>query len=130
MVRAFTIRYFRDFGFESEAQAQGREHDRRGFCWVKDLASLLADYTSHRTEYPVLESFTPKLVRAFQTWGAEAAQRAEAWLKERAERADALFANGPELVSMEPADGETDVNPGTAVIRLCFDVLDKVSKTG
>jgi hypothetical protein len=121
MVRAFTIRYFRDLGFESEAQAEEREHDQRGFYWVKDLASLLAEYTSHRTEYPVLESFTPKLVVAFTTWGAEAAQRAEAWQKERTARADALYANGPKLVSMEPADGATDVDPGTAVIRLRFD---------
>jgi hypothetical protein len=121
MVRAFTIRYFRDLGFESEAQAQEREHDRHGFYWVKDLATLLADYTSHRTEYPVLESFTLKLVAAFKTWGAEAAQRAEAWQNERTARADALYANGPKLISMEPADGATDVDPETAVIRLYFD---------
>ena len=55
MVRAFTIRYFRDLGQENEAQAQEAEHDKRGFYWVKDLAALLGEYTGNRAEFLDLE---------------------------------------------------------------------------
>lgn len=121
MVRAFTIRYFRDLGAENEARAQEAEHDKRGFYWVKDLAVLIGDYTRNRAEYADLEAFTPKLVAAFKTWSADAPKRFAAWQEARQARLDALYAKGPKLVSMEPADGTQDVDPTIAVIRFVFD---------
>lgn len=121
MVRAFTIRYFRDLGKENEARSQEVEQDKRGFYWVKDLAELLGDYTRNRAEYPSLEVFTPKLVAAFKTWGAEAPQRFTAWQEARQARLDALYAKGPKLVAMEPADGAQDVDPALTIIRFIFD---------
>jgi hypothetical protein len=114
MVRAFTIRYFRDLGQDKEADSQEAEHEKRGFYWVKDLAELLRDYTHNRAEFPDLEAFTPKLVTAFKTWGADAPRRFAAWQEAR-------YAKGPKLLSMEPADGTQDVDPATAVIRFVFD---------
>lgn len=121
MVRAFTIRYFRDLGQENEARSQEAEHDKRGFYWVKDLVELLGDYTRNRAEFPDLEAFTPNLVTAFKTWGANAPRRFAAWQEARRERLDALYAKGPKLVSMEPVDGAQDVDPAIAVIRFVFD---------
>jgi hypothetical protein len=121
MVRAFTIRYFRDLGFETEARAQEAEHDKRGFYWVKDLADLLGEYTRQGAARATLETFSPRLISAFKQWGAEAPKRAAAWREARRARLDALAANGPKLVSMAPADGAQDVDPATSTIRLVFD---------
>lgn len=121
MVRAFTIRYFRDLGLETEARAEEAEHDKRGFYWVKDLAELLGEYARSRAAYANLEAFSPRLIAAFRQWGAEAPKRAAAWREARSARLDALFANGPKLVSMTPADGAEDVDPATSTIALVFD---------
>jgi hypothetical protein len=121
MVRAFTIVYFRDLGQENEARSQEAEHARRGFYWVTDLAEILGEYTRKRDEYPDLEAFSPKLATAFKIWGSEAPKRHAAWQEARQARLDVLYAKGPRLVSMEPADGAQDVDPAVAVIRFVFD---------
>jgi len=121
MVRAFTIRYFRDLGQENETRSQEAEHARRAFYWVTDLAGVLGEYTRRRDEYPDLEAFSPKLVTAFKMWGSEAPARYAAWQDARRARLDALYAKGPKLVSMEPANGAQDVDPAVTVIRFLFD---------
>jgi len=121
MVRALTIRYFRDVGQDSEAGSQEAEQDKRGFYWVKDLAELLGDYTRNRAQYSDLEAFSPKLVTAFKMWGSEAPKRFAAWQEARQARLDALYAKGPKLVSMEPANGAQDVDPAIAIIQFVFD---------
>jgi hypothetical protein len=121
MVRAFTIRYFRDLGLEGKALSEETEHEKRDFYWVKDLVALLGEYTRNRAEFPDLESFTPKLVAAFKAWGAEAPGRFAAWKEARGARLEALYAKGPKLVSMEPTDGAQDVDPTIVVVRFVFD---------
>jgi hypothetical protein len=54
-------------------------------------------------------------------WGSEAPKRFAAWQEARQARLDALYAKGPKLVSMEPANGAQDVDPAIAVIRFVFD---------
>ncbi len=121
LVRAFTIRYFRDLGQEAEAQAAELQQDRLGFYWVRDLAAVLAEYTGRRADYADLESFSPKLVSAFQSMGESAPKRYAAWQEAQRIRLDAMYANGPRLISMDPADGANHVDPATAVIRFVFD---------
>jgi hypothetical protein len=127
MVRAFTIRYFRELGQEARAVATEAEQDQRAFYWMKDLEALVGEFTGHRARYPTLESFSPRLVAAFQQWGRNATSLHGAWSESRRARLDALFASGPKLAAMVPADGAEDVDPAVSTITFTF---DRAMKTG
>lgn len=83
LVRAFTIRYFIEHGQGMEAQRLEKDENERAFYWVKDLASLLKEYSAHRDRYPDFESFSARLVAIYETLGAEAPKRAVAWRESR-----------------------------------------------
>jgi hypothetical protein len=72
LVRAFTIRYFREHGQEAVAQQQEALHESKGFYWVKHLAEVLSEFTSKRDLYPSFEAFSSRLVEAFQALAVEA----------------------------------------------------------
>ncbi len=57
----------------------------------------------------------------------ETPERFAEWRRARQERLDAMSAKGPKPVSMDPADGATDVDPSLTAIRF---TLDRPIKSG
>jgi hypothetical protein len=124
LVRAFTIRYFRELAQEETARRLERHEDQLGFYWVKGLAERLAEFSGDRKKYQRFEDFSPRLVAAYQELGAQAPQLGAAWREARKEDPVALearFAKGPKLVAMEPANGAEDVDPASSAVRFIFD---------
>ena len=77
---------------------------------MKELSDLLGEYEAQRSQYPSLESFTPRLVEFFDRYSKEfAAKRA------------ALQAKRPKVVSMIPPNGASDVDAGLTNIQVVFD---------
>ncbi len=110
LVRACVVRYTRRYGGETAARQAASEDARRKFAWVGELSELLGDYEAHRGQYPTLEAFAPRIVRFFNDY-------AEKFIKEQ----EALNARRPKVVSMVPANGATDVDPGLRIIKVVFD---------
>ncbi len=65
LVRACVIRYVRQYKGEAAARETIRREQQRGFLWMSELSDLLANYETHRAEFPTLESFAPRLVAFF-----------------------------------------------------------------
>jgi hypothetical protein len=110
LVRACTVRYQNQYG---GAGAAGREIDynkKRGFIWTGELSAVLAEYETQRDRYPTLESFAPRLVAFFNDYAARFEKEQEA-----------LAASRPKVLSMIPANGTRDVDPGLNEIQVTFD---------
>jgi hypothetical protein len=90
----------------AKAKEQARAEEARGFRWTSALADLLAEYERDRKTYPDLDAFAPRLIAFFV---AEAASH------------EASEENSPEVVSIEPGNGATDVDPSASVIKVTFD---------
>jgi hypothetical protein len=120
-VRAFTIRYLRDHGRDDQAADEERRNEQLGFYWVRDLATLLDDHGRDNATFADFDTFTPRLVTVLGAWGAEADERYTRCEESRRARAQAIFAGGPRLVSVEPANGSQSVDPAATVIRFVFD---------
>lgn len=105
-VRACVLRYLcAEEGEAAAARAAQAEVDR-GFAWVPGLAELLADYEANRKEYPTLDAFVPRIA---------------AWLGAWADESETRLEKAPKVVSIEPANGATDVDPAVSEIRIVFD---------
>jgi Domain of unknown function (DUF4932)/Bacterial Ig-like domain len=106
LVRACVVRYVTMTQGATQAREQVRAEEARGFRWTAGLADLLAEYEQNRKTFPDLDAFAPKLVAFF---AAEAV------------RHEAIEENSPEVVSIEPGNGATDVDPTANVIKITFD---------
>jgi hypothetical protein len=109
-VRASTARYI----FAHDGDAAGRadiasELDR-SFLWTGELSDLLATYEADREHYPTLESFMPKVLAYFEKLPTHVPELVKDFDAKR-----------PKLVSMTPANGAQDVDPGTTKIVMKFD---------
>lgn len=110
MVRACVIRYTRKYEGSAAARLAVQQEKARSFPWVAGLSDLLGEYESSRDEHPTLDAFSPRIVALFNEYA-----------KDYAEKAAAPEAERPEVVSMTPANGATDVDPGLGAIRVVFD---------
>jgi hypothetical protein len=106
LVRGCVVRFAAWAKGDAAAEAQAREEAAAGFPWTGGLAGLLLEYEEDRERYPTLADFGPRLAPFFEGVALE--------LEEQAARA-------PKVVSIEPADGSTGVDPSTAAIRVTFD---------
>ena len=106
LVRACVIRYLRQYEGEEAARRAIRAEKRNGFLWMQEMSDLLGEYEAHRDQYPTLEDFAPRLAAFF----AETAKK----------QAD-LACNRPKVISMNPANGAQDVDPGLTSIQVVFD---------
>jgi hypothetical protein len=106
LVRVCVIRYLRQYEGEEAARSAIQAEKKHGFLWMQEMSDLLGEYETHREQYPTLEDFSPRLAAFF----AEAA-------KKQADLAD----NRPKVVSMIPANGAQDVDPGLTAIQVVFD---------
>ena len=110
LVRACEVRYaVRHYGAIAEKPSVDYQKDR-GFLWMGELSSLLAEYETNRTQYPTLEAFAPRLVAFFKDYS-----------KDFAENQKALEKKKPKVVSVMPANGASDVDPDQAFIQVVFD---------
>lgn len=108
--RACEVRYHRQYDGEQAAQRAIRYEKGRGFLWTEELSNLLGEYEAQRERYPTLESFAPRLVAFFNEY-------AQGFASKQA----ALAAKRPKVVSMAPANGAREVDPGLKEIRVVFD---------
>jgi hypothetical protein len=65
VVRASVVRYVAATQSSEAAARQAQREVERGFAWMPELAALLAEYESKRTEYPTFGSFMPQIVAFF-----------------------------------------------------------------
>jgi hypothetical protein len=107
LVRACVIRYVRQYEGEEAARRAIQAEKRNGFLWMQEMSDLLGDYEAHRDQYPTLEDFSPRLVTFF----AETVKNSQA----------DLASKRPKVVSMIPANGAQDVDPGLTAIQVVFD---------
>jgi hypothetical protein len=66
LVRACVVRYRLRYDGADAAQREIRDQKKRGFLWMEELSNQLADYETHRDQYPTLEAFSPRLVACFK----------------------------------------------------------------
>jgi hypothetical protein len=66
LVRACVVRYRLRYEGADAAQREIRDQKKRGFLWMAELSTQLADYETHRDRYPTLEAFSPRLVAFFK----------------------------------------------------------------
>jgi hypothetical protein len=107
LVRACTIRYVRRYQGTLAGWWKTREERGRQFAWVGELADLLAEYETGRDRYRTLDAFAPRIVKFFNEYAEKAAREP--------------VPAAPRAVSVSPADGATDVDPGLKEIRVVFD---------
>jgi hypothetical protein len=110
LVRACTVRYERQYGGEEAARRAIEFEKRSGFLWMQAMSDLLGEYEAHRDQYPTLEDFSPRLVAFF-------ADEAKTVPKAQAD----LAAKRPKVLSMIPANGAQDVDPGLTNVQVVFD---------
>jgi hypothetical protein len=110
LVRACTVRYHQQNDGQAAAQRAVQSEKSRGFLWTGELSDLLAEYEAQRERYPTLESFAPRLVAFFNEYAAKFEQEQ-----------NALALKRPKVVSMIPANGAKDIDPGLTGIRVTFD---------
>lgn len=65
VVRASVVRYVAATHSPEAATRQARAEVARGFLWVEELAALLGEYETNRTEFLRFEAFMPKVITFF-----------------------------------------------------------------
>jgi hypothetical protein len=114
LVRACVIRYLRQYEGEEAARRAIQGEKRNGFLWMQEMSDLLGEYEAHREQYPTLEDFSPRLAAFF-------AETAKNFPKTQPVPKTYLAGDRPKVVSMIPANGAQDVDPGLTAIQVVFD---------
>ena len=102
LVRAAVILYLRDTQGKEAAKKDAAQQVRLSFAWVPRLAALLAANFDRKQDAKSLDDLMPEIVAFFE---AEAA------------KADRV----PQIVSMVPESGATDVDPSLTTFQVTFD---------
>ena len=121
LVRACCVRYGLAInGPDAAAQEVKSNRDRR-FLWTGELADLLGEYEKQRDAYKSLDAFFPKIAAFFDGYSRRVAQEAAFLVEEKRKQMEALKEKSPKIVSMIPANGAQDVDPGLKAIVVTFD---------
>lgn len=110
LVRACEVRYAARYEGVDAARRSAQFQKSRGFLWTEELSTLLADYETHREQYPTLESFSPRLVAFFKGYS-----------KDFASKQASLAANRPKVLWMCPTNGDSKVDVSVTNLRVRFD---------
>ncbi len=106
MVHAVAMRYVADHDGPDASRKLARQVNTRSFFWVGDLSDLLGQYQKDRQHYPTLESFMPRVAQ---------------FLDDLPPRMNELVARyQPRVISVAPADGAQDVDPGLKEVVVRF----------
>jgi hypothetical protein len=117
VVRASVVRYLAAHdGPEAAAKEIREQIERRHFPWMSELVDRLVEYEGHRDKYPDFGAFFPRVIEFFDAYAPG--------FEERMKMADA---KAPRVVSIVPANGATDVDPGLDAIVVTFDRRMKAS---
>ncbi len=116
LVRVCVIRYLRQYEGEEAARRAIQAEKGHGFLWMQEMSDLLGEYEAHRDRYPTLEDFAPRLV-AFFAESAKNFPKTQTVPKTQTDWAG----KRPKVVSMIPANGAQDVDPGLTAIQVVFD---------
>jgi hypothetical protein len=110
LVRACSARYALAHGGELAAKSAIAYERGRFFFWTGELYDLLGEYEQDRSKYPTLEAFMPRVAEFFNRLGPRVKGMA-----------DAFEVGRPKIVSITPANGAQDVDPGLTQIVVKFD---------
>lgn len=102
LVRACVLRCMLATQGREAAQAQALEELEKHFAWVPELAKLLGEFETNRDEFATFEAFMPRVVEFWDDWAEK-------------------LAAAPAVVSMEPANGASDVDPDLRTLTIRFD---------
>jgi hypothetical protein len=121
LVRASVVRWDLSANGEESAKSRIAWEEKNHFFWISGLSELLAQYEAQRDTYPNLESYFPRIQEFFDGYAAQAELRIKT-VTNRWEAAQAAMAErSPKIVSLVPADGARDVDPGVTAIVITFD---------
>lgn len=109
-VRACVVRYMADVQSAAAGERQAKEERDNGFTWVPAIAERLGTYTAHRDRYATFEDFLPEIIA---TLSAEA----DTLVAETKDRT----AKSPQILSMSPPNGATDVASTLTTLEIRFD---------
>ena len=113
LVRACVVQIMKRAGGPERSLFQRKHEIGRAFWFTPALASALDRYEASREKYPTLRSFMPEIVAALKD--AKAVLAAEE-------------AKLPRIVSIQPADGSTDVPRDVEFIFVFDRPMDKTSR--
>jgi hypothetical protein len=128
LVRASTLRYLEENVGADAASREAALDRRNGFPWAERLAGALRDYERDRAKYATLDAFVPRVAAFFEDYLRTAAADLRAIELEERTRTEALAGKGPKVVSMSPAHGASDVDPGA--VREITVVFDRPMRDG
>jgi hypothetical protein len=106
LVRASVIRYLAAVEGEAGMRAQADADKQLGFLWIEELAASLAGYEKQREAYPTLEAYLPRIQKTLVAFAGEL---------------DRMKNERPKVLTMTPAPGAKDVDPGLEHIVVVFD---------
>jgi len=89
------------------------------YFWLKPLAALTAEYEAHRSRYPNLHAFFPRIVTFFERLGA--AEQLGKLQRARGATRKRLATVAPRIVTFEPPNGAENVEAGATEIKITFD---------
>ncbi len=110
LVRVCTARYILAHDGPDAARANITNQRSRSFLWTQELFDLLGEYEHDRAKYPTLQSFMPRVAAYFKDLGPRVGDMVKAWEAAR-----------PRVVSINPPNGTTDVDPALKQIVVRFD---------
>jgi hypothetical protein len=106
LVRACVVRCIASMEGKRAAKKEILRQHGRGFKWTGALCGVLEEYEENRDQYPDLGAFMPEVVAFFDEYAA---------------CYDDIDEDPPRVISMIPANGAGDVDPGLNRIEVVFD---------
>jgi hypothetical protein len=93
----------------------------RSFYWVGELADVLGEYDTEPRKYKDLAEFFPRITAFFEEYAKNADAKIGAIKGKEQEQVQQGRDKGPKIVSIVPANGAQDVDPGLKAIVVTFD---------
>jgi hypothetical protein len=122
LVRALAIRYLARYATpEHVADTLDLEMRQNGFLWMGELTALLESYESRRATGADLDSFAPRIVGFFRGYARDFVRKKAALEGEERARWRHLEAHAPRIISMIPANGDMNADPGLKQLTVTFD---------
>ncbi len=119
--RACELRYTLAYKGQAAMTHAVEYEESRSFYWVGGLAALLGEYDTRARVYPDLVAFFPRIITFFDDYARDVDALAAEVKEKKARRLQEWKEKGPRILSVEPADGATDVDPGLKAIVITFD---------
>ncbi len=101
LVRGCVVRYVETVMGPAAAKKRMADDVNKGFPWMEEFSTLLGEYERSRKKYPNLDAFFAKIVSFFDKY------------------AD-IMEKTPRVISMIPANGAKNVDPGLQTITIRF----------